>query len=67
MFKLVALVFVVAAPTLAGILATAVMVSPDLMEEGGKWISVAVAVGTLIAVPVSYVVGKAINDLIKKG
>lgn len=67
MFKLVALIFVVAAPTLAGILATVVMATPSLMDEGAKWIPVAAAIGVLVSVPVSYFIGKAINEAIKKG
>ncbi|HPQ50704.1 MAG TPA: hypothetical protein PLE43_01785 [Alphaproteobacteria bacterium] len=67
MFKISAIIFVVAAPTLAGILAVAVMATPSLMNEGFKWIPVAAAIGVTVSVPVSYFVAKAIDAVIKKG
>jgi len=67
MLKISGIVFVMAAPTLMGILAVAVMATPSLMNEGGKWIMAAAGIGFLLSVPVSYFIGKSIDSLIKKG
>lgn len=66
MFKIASVVFVMAAPTLMGILAVAVMATPSLMNEGAKWIPAAAGIGFLLALPVSYFIAKAIEDMIRK-
>lgn len=66
MFKIASIVFVIAAPTLMGILAVAVMATPSLMNEGAKWIPVSAGIGFLLSIPVSYFIAKSIQDLICK-
>ncbi|MDD3019975.1 MAG: hypothetical protein PHX61_03220 [Alphaproteobacteria bacterium] len=67
MFKISAVVFVIAAPTLMGILAVAVMATPSLMNEGAKWISAAAGIGLLLSLPISYFIARSIDSVIKKG
>ena len=66
MFKISAIVFVMAAPTLMGILAVAVMATPSLMNEGTKWIPAAAGVGLLLSLPISYFIAKSIDSVIRK-
>ena len=66
MLGLAHLIFVIVAPTLAGIaLAIALVAGADT----GKPILIAVVIGTLIAVPVSWLIAKKLREvkgLIKK-
>lgn len=66
MFGLTMLIYVVAAPTLAGISMMIVLVAG---KDTGNPIMISVLVGALVAIPVSWFVAKkllAVEGLIKK-
>jgi len=58
MWRLSIILFVIIAPTIAGILMLAAMMVPALQGELGKWIVIAVASGFVVSIPISVVVAK---------
>lgn len=65
MWKLAAIIFIIAAPTLAGIGALVPLTMFGVGEINAMAMLAGVAVGVVVAVPVSIWVAKRINDLIK--
>lgn len=65
MTKLSSYVFILVAPVLMGVLATAVLATPSLMDQGPKMMMGAAAIGFFLAFPVTYFVAKAIQSNIK--
>lgn len=61
MAKLSSYVFILVAPVLMGILATAVLATPSLMDQGPKMLAGAAAVGFLLAFPVTFFVAKSLQ------
>jgi hypothetical protein len=59
MFKIAALLYVIIAPTVMGVLVTVTLVVPFLYN--GVGISVAALLGAIAAAPISYEVAKAIR------
>lgn len=59
MFKIASLFYVIIAPTLMGALVTAVLLIPSLYN--GMGITVAALAGAVLALPVSWLVAKAIR------
>ncbi len=62
MAKLSSYVFILVAPVLMGILATAVLATPSLMDQGPKMIVGAAAIGFFLAFPITYFVAKALQS-----
>lgn len=58
MWRVVAVFWVLIAPVLAGALVLAVLMSPALQSEAGKWIAIAALVGIAVAIPVSWAVAR---------
>lgn len=66
MLRLASIIYVMASSVLMGIGVTAVLATPALDSTSDKWIIVAAVVGAIIALPVSYVVAKAIDKEIRR-
>ncbi len=66
MFRLAALIYIMAATVIAGMGVTAVLATPALSDTSDKWIIGAVLFGMVVAVPISYMVAKAVDQQIKK-
>ncbi|MFA7276557.1 MAG: hypothetical protein WC043_07135 [Pseudobdellovibrionaceae bacterium] len=66
MFRISAVIWVMAAPTLMGILVMLVLIMPSLADKQALYISAAALVGALIAAPISYLIAKAIKNAIKE-
>ena len=69
MFKIMLLLFVIIAPTLAGIFVVGILASASPIAGGasisqGTMILIAVLAGVVLALPISYFVGSAINKRI---
>ena len=65
MWKLAAVIFIVAAPTLAGIGMLVPLTVFGVGQIDANAMLIATAVGAVVALPVSIWVAKRINDLIK--
>jgi len=52
------LLFVLSAPTIAGVLVLVALLTPALQADLGHWIAIAAAVGAILAIPFSLVVSK---------
>lgn len=62
MTRLAFLIWVIAAPTLMGMLVTVTLVVPYFMNNQALWIPVAAGAGAVIAAPVSYMIAVAISN-----
>ena len=60
MLRLSALIWIMSATTLAGILVVVVLVVPELAEQDAKFIPIAVIIGALTAMPISYLIAKKV-------
>jgi hypothetical protein len=65
MWKLAAILFIIIGPTLAGIGALVPLTVYGVNEFNPLLLAIAAGIGLLIAVPVSLVVGKKVNDAIR--
>ncbi|WP_321341621.1 hypothetical protein [Breoghania sp.] len=63
MWKLAIIIFIIAAPTLAGIAALVPLTISGVGEIEGWTIILAVALGVIAAVPVSYIVALRLKNL----
>jgi hypothetical protein len=61
MFRLALLIWVVLGTTLAGVGVTIVVSNPDLYNQGMKLIPIAAIAGFVIAIPLSFMIGKKIS------
>ncbi len=61
MAKLSLLMYVIIAPTIAGILVTAALAAPDLGLSGLSTLWIVAIVGFVISIPVSMWVGSSLN------
>ena len=61
MFRLALLIWVMLGTTLAGIAVLAIVVSPDLYNQGMKLIPVAAIAGFVVAIPLSFMVSKRLT------
>ena len=52
------LLFVIIAPTLAGVCILVTLLVPSLQNDLGRWIVIAAIVGAVVAIPISFVVSK---------
>ncbi|WP_022723504.1 hypothetical protein [Rhodopseudomonas sp. B29] len=60
MIKIAMIIWIIGGATLAGMLVVAVLAIPDLSEQAMQWIPRAVALGFVLAMPVSFLVARAI-------
>lgn len=67
MFRLAAIVYLIVGTTVMGIAVTAVLATPSLADDYMKWIPICAGAGAAFAMPVSYLVAKAIDKQIRKG
>ncbi|WP_106752904.1 hypothetical protein [Pannonibacter carbonis] len=65
MWKLAAILFIIIGPTLAGIGALVPLTVYGVNEFNPLLLAIAAGIGLLVAIPVSLVVGKKINDAIR--
>ncbi|MCY1705776.1 hypothetical protein [Pannonibacter sp. SL95] len=65
MWKLAAILFIIIGPTLAGIGALVPLTVYGVNEFNPLLLAIAAGIGLLVAVPVSLVVGKKVNDAIR--
>jgi hypothetical protein len=61
MFRLALLIWVVLGTTLAGVGVTIVVSNPGLYDQGMKLIPIAAIAGFVIAIPLSFMIGKKIS------
>lgn len=61
MFKLALLIWVVLGTTLAGIAVLVVVSNSSLYAQGMKLVPIAAAVGFVVAIPLSFLIGKKIS------
>ena len=61
MFKLALLIWVVLGTTLAGIAVLVVVSDSSLYAQGMKLVPIAAAVGFVVAIPLSFLIGKKIS------
>ncbi len=66
MLRLAAIIYVMAGTVLMGLGVTAVLATPALDADSDKWITIAAVAGALVAIPISYVVAKAIDKQIRQ-
>lgn len=66
MFRLAAVIYVLVGTVFMGGAVTAVLATPSLADDFGKWIVVSAGVGAALAFPISYVIAKAIMKQVKK-
>ena len=66
MFRLVSAIWAVIATTLAGSFVLVVLIVPELSSSEGKFIPLAVLLGAVVAVPVSYWIAKKIAPVFSK-
>jgi nitrogen fixation/metabolism regulation signal transduction histidine kinase len=62
MLRLTVIIYGIAATVLMGVAITAVLATPSLADDFKRWIPIAAAVGAALAIPVSYIVARAINS-----
>lgn len=60
MIRIAALIWIIGGATLAGMAVIAVLATPSLSEQAMQWIPIAVATGFIVAMPVSFLVARAI-------
>lgn len=60
MIKIAIIIWIIGGATLAGMLVVAVLATPALSEAAMQWIPRAVALGFVLAMPVSFLVARAI-------
>ena len=60
MIKIAMIIWIIGGATLAGMLMVAVLAVPALSEQAMLWIPRAVALGFVVAMPVSFLVARAI-------
>lgn len=65
MWKLAAILFIIIGPTLAGIGALVPLTVYGVNEFNPLLLAIAAGIGLLVAVPVSLIVGKKVNDAIR--
>ena len=65
MWKLAAILFIIIGPTLAGIGALVPLTINGVNEFNPLLLAGAAGIGLLVAIPVSLVVGKKVNDAIR--
>lgn len=66
MLRLASIIYVMASTVLMGVGVTAVLATPALSNDSDKWIIVVAVAGAIIALPISYVVAKAIDREIRR-
>ncbi len=66
MLRLASIIYVMAGTVLMGLGVTAVLATPALDNDSDKWIFVAAVAGAVIALPISYLVAKAIDKQIRQ-
>lgn len=62
MSRLALLIWIVAAPTLMGILVVVALIAPPFMGNQAFWIPTMAGIGAAVAAPLSYVVAKMIKS-----
>lgn len=65
MWKLAVILFIVIGPTLAGIGALVPLTIFGVNDFNALFLAIAAGIGLVVAIPVSLVVGKKINDAIQ--
>lgn len=61
MWRVTILVWVILAPTLAGVLVMAILTMPSMARELMKWIPIVAATGAIVALPISALVARMIT------
>ncbi len=62
MWRVVILLWVILAPTIAGLAVMVVLGTPALSGQAMKWIPIVAVLGAIVAIPVSAVVAKMITS-----
>ncbi|MDE2579276.1 MAG: hypothetical protein KGL46_10750 [Hyphomicrobiales bacterium] len=60
MWRVALMIWLIAAPTLAGILVMAILTVPQWSAQATKWIPIASGLAAVVAIPVAMMVAKAV-------
>jgi len=61
MIKIAVLIWIIGGATLAGMAMVAVLATPGLSDQAMHWIPIAVGIGFVVAMPVSFLVARSIT------